>query len=93
MPSISLRLRAESIFLKFGVFISALYRLNIMAKTKKSKSLPGPKLPKAKPVNPFTLHQNRKKFSIIGQKVKGTKGLPGISRQRAFEKVSLFKNV
>lgn len=44
-----------------------------MAKKKSLKKIPASK------ENPFNVKINRNKFSILGQKVKGTRGLPGIS--------------
>lgn len=58
--------------------------------TKKGLGLPGPKPPKVKAVNPFTLHHNRKKFSIVGQSKKGSVSIPTVSRQRAMDNVRIF---
>ncbi|KAG8227190.1 hypothetical protein J437_LFUL003396 [Ladona fulva] len=44
---------------------------------------------KAKPkksTNPFEVHVNRQKFSVIGRKLKHDQGLPGIARSKAFKK-------
>lgn len=39
-------------------------------------------------INPFEVRINKRKYSVLGQKrEKGERGLPGISRSRALEKV------
>ena len=38
--------------------------------------------------NPFEVRVNRLKHDVIGQKVKTDKGMPGISRSKANEKVN-----
>jgi nucleolar protein 14 len=40
--------------------------------------------------NPFEVKINRKKFNILGRKLKEEKGLPGIARQKAVKKVNMF---
>uniref|UniRef100_A0A2P2I4L6 Nucleolar protein 14-like n=1 Tax=Hirondellea gigas TaxID=1518452 RepID=A0A2P2I4L6_9CRUS len=49
----------------------------------KSKKESGANEHRTQSVNPFSLHHNRSKFTILGQSKKGTKGLPGISRHKA----------
>lgn len=39
-----------------------------------------------KTVNPFEVHTNREKISILGRKLKHDKGMPGISRAKATQK-------
>lgn len=39
-------------------------------------------------VNPFEVHINHKKHAILGQKSKDDHGLPGVSRGKAYKKVS-----
>ena len=39
--------------------------------------------------NPFEIHVNKLKHDVIGKKVKTDKGLPGLSRSKANEKVFL----
>ena len=37
--------------------------------------------------NPFEVRVNRKKHDVLGQKIKSGRGLPGVSRSRAIQKV------
>lgn len=40
--------------------------------------------------NPFEIRVNKKKQDVLGQKMsRGERGMPGVSRSRAIEKVSL----
>lgn len=39
-----------------------------------------------KSMNPFEMHVNREKISVLGQKLKHDKGMPGISRSKATKK-------
>lgn len=39
-----------------------------------------------KSLNPFEMHVNREKISVLGQKLKHDKGMPGISRSKATKK-------
>lgn len=42
-------------------------------------------------VNPFDMKINRQKHEILGRKVsKHDKGMPGLSRTKAFQKVCIF---
>lgn len=41
---------------------------------------------KTKDINPFEVHTNKEKFSILGRKLKHDKGLPGVSRSKANKK-------
>lgn len=52
---------------------------NPFASKKKAQAL-------AAPTNPFEVHTNREKISIIGRRIKHDKGTPGISRSRATQK-------
>ena len=38
-------------------------------------------------VNPFEVRINRKKQDVLGQRSKSDKGLPGVSRSKAIQKV------
>lgn len=40
-----------------------------------------------KTLNPFEVHINKQKFQILGQKSKNDRGLPGVSRAKAIQKV------
>ena len=40
--------------------------------------------------NPFEVRINRLKHEVVGQKIKTDKGMPGISRSKANEKVLLL---
>lgn len=42
--------------------------------------------PKKGGVNPFEVHTNREKISVLGRKLKHDKGMPGISRAKATQK-------
>jgi len=42
---------------------------------------------KEKQPNPFELHINNKKFSILGRKSKNEVGKPGIARSKSIQKV------
>lgn len=44
-------------------------------------------------VNPFEVHVNRKKHDVLGQKSKSDKGLPGVSRSKALQKVCQYMRV
>ena len=37
--------------------------------------------------NPFEVRVNRRKHDVLGQKIKSGRGLPGVSRSRAVQKV------
>ena len=37
--------------------------------------------------NPFEVRVNRKKHDVLGQKIKSGRGLPGVARSRAIQKV------
>lgn len=41
-----------------------------------------------KKLNPFEVHINKQKFQVLGQKTKNDRGLPGVSRERAINKVN-----
>lgn len=41
---------------------------------------------KPKGINPFEVHTNKEKFSIVGRKLKHDKGMPGVSRAKATQK-------
>lgn len=43
---------------------------------------------KEKPLNPFELHINNKKFTILGRKSKNEVGKPGTARSKSIQKVS-----
>jgi len=45
---------------------------------------------KEKQLNPFELHINNKKFTILGRKSKNEVGKPGIARSKSIQKV--YKN-
>lgn len=40
--------------------------------------------------NPFEVHINNKKFTILGRKSKNDVGKPGISRSKSIQKVRFF---
>lgn len=40
-----------------------------------------------KKLNPFEVHINREKIKVLGKKSKHDKGLPGVSRAKAIQKV------
>lgn len=42
-----------------------------------------------KKINPFEVHINREKLKVLGKKSKHDKGLPGVSRAKAVQKVIL----
>lgn len=42
---------------------------------------------KIKQSNPFELHVNNKKFTILGRKSKNDVGKPGIARSKSIQKV------
>lgn len=44
---------------------------------------------KEKQPNPFELHINNKKFTILGRKSKNEVGKPGIARSKSIQKVCL----
>jgi nucleolar protein 14 len=50
---------------------------------------------KEKKLNPFELHINNKKFTILGRKSKNEVGQPGIARSKSIQKVhsNLFINM
>jgi len=54
--------------------------LNLARKSVKA----GPKQVKN---NPFEIHTNKRKYDILGRKLKHDRGLPGISRSKAIRKV------
>lgn len=41
-----------------------------------------------KKLNPFEVHINREKHKILGKKSKHDRGLPGVSRAKAIQKVN-----
>lgn len=41
---------------------------------------------KSKEINPFEVHTNKEKFSVVGRYLKHDKGMPGISRTKATQK-------
>lgn len=41
---------------------------------------------KAKVINPFEVHTNKEKFTILGRRLKHDKGMPGVSRAKATQK-------
>ena len=41
--------------------------------------------------NPFEVRVNRRKHDVLGQKIKSGRGLPGVSRSRAIQKVLSVK--
>ena len=43
-----------------------------------------------KQLNPFEVRVNRKKHDVLGQRGKNDKGLPGISRSKAIQKVRIL---
>lgn len=43
---------------------------------------------KEKQLNPFELHINNKKFTILGRKSKNEVGKPGIARSKSIQKVN-----
>lgn len=45
---------------------------------------------KEKELNPFELHINNKKFTILGRKSKNEVGKPGIARSKSIQKVYEF---
>lgn len=40
-----------------------------------------------KKINPFEVHINREKLKVLGKKSKHDRGLPGVSRAKAVQKV------
>lgn len=42
--------------------------------------------PQTKVINPFEVHTNKEKFTILGRKLKHDKGMPGVSRAKATQK-------
>lgn len=63
-----------------------------MAKTKNKKRLQADVLSskksvvKAKKHNPFEVHVNKEKYSIIGRQLKHDRGMPGVSRSKALKR-------
>ena len=43
-----------------------------------------------KEINPFEVHINKKKRSVIGQKSKNDRGLPGVARDKTYKMVCIF---
>lgn len=43
-----------------------------------------------KKLNPFEVHINREKIKVLGKKSKHDRGLPGVSRAKAIQKVPNF---
>lgn len=43
-----------------------------------------------KKLNPFEVHINREKLKVLGKKSKHDRGLPGVSRAKAIQKVIAF---
>lgn len=64
-------------------------------KTKRKFSSDKPNLGKSIPkkMNPFEIHINRSKHQVLGRKLKSDQGLPGISKNKAIQKVSVIQNV
>jgi nucleolar protein 14 len=68
-----------------------------MAKAKKSntkkKAGKGKKrafaVEKPRDLNPFEVHVNKQKFNVLGRKLKNDRGLPGVSRSKALNKVEI----
>lgn len=44
-----------------------------------------------KKLNPFEVHINREKLKVLGKKSKHDRGLPGVSRAKAIQKVFVKK--
>src|SRR5699024_9724056 len=42
--------------------------------------------PAKKTLNPFEVHINKQKMTVLGQKTKNDRGLPGVSRAKALKK-------
>lgn len=63
-----------------------------MAKTKKNRKSTVDLIKKVSKkqasLNPFEVHVNKAKFNVLGQKSKNDVGLPGVSRNKAIQKVS-----
>ena len=61
-------------------------------KSRRSKRLSSRKASQNKetPINLFEIRVNRKKHDILGQRLKSDRGLPGISRSKAIQKVCYF---
>lgn len=45
---------------------------------------------KEKQLNPFELHINNKKFTILGRKSKNEVGKPGVARSKSIQKVTFY---
>lgn len=43
-----------------------------------------------KKLNPFEVHINREKLKVLGKKSKHDRGLPGVSRAKAIQKVHII---
>lgn len=43
-----------------------------------------------KKLNPFEVHINREKIKVLGKKSKHDRGLPGVSRGKAIQKVKVI---
>ena len=41
-------------------------------------------------INPFEVRVNRKKYDVLGQRSKSDKGLPGVARSKAIQKVRIM---
>ncbi|XP_021939078.1 nucleolar protein 14 homolog [Zootermopsis nevadensis] len=59
---------------------------NKAKKKRMSDRVVKPDSQKKKVLNPFEIHVNRQKYSILGRKTKNDKGLPGIARAKAITK-------
>lgn len=47
-----------------------------------------------KKINPFEVHVNKEKIKVLGKKSKHDRGLPGVSRAKAIQKVNnWFDNI
>lgn len=63
-----------------------------MVKTKQKKRVSADVLTskklstKAKKINPFEVHTNKEKFTIMGRQLKHDKGMPGVSRAKALQR-------
>lgn len=64
---------------KMGKFKPKKNTANPFASKKKAQEV-------KKPLNPFEIHTNREKVSVLGRKLKHDKGMPGISRAKATQK-------
>lgn len=63
---------------------------NKAKKKRMSDRVVKPDSQKKKVLNPFEIHVNRQKYSVLGRKTKNDKGLPGIARAKAITKVIIY---